>query len=458
MNKIETKLTRVSSQFNTILCILVGKLPFVFLSFALLNLLFLSFFNPPFNNPDELSHIGKAYQMLKGSGRIDKNLYDCYATFSKIHTEKNFKLTQDKIGEFQNLHWSKETLQLDFKNTEAYPFFLYLPQAIILKICMALDTTIVKSLSLTRFGTGCLAVIISTLSLFICRRGKVIMFSLLLLPSSIALYASASQDSMIIAITALIVSLFSQQIYSGRAFSIWQLLLIFISLLVITLARPPYIAFAALLFYPNCVPKIGKFKPTLVLLTIFIALFCIAGGWLQAGALKKAAFTQAATYNENLFLILYHPFTFALYVFNTVKTYFPSYCMDFIGVIGWLDVHFSHNYYIASGTVLLISVLYETCDLNVPLSSPAFTLLAALSSVFFVMIAEYIIWTPPLQTTIEGIQARYFLPPILLLSIAIPKIFRFKELQLCMLPFIIIFPLLSTLSVYDVVIRNYYIC
>jgi uncharacterized membrane protein len=85
-----------------------------------------------------------------------------------------------------------------------------------------------------------------------------------------------------------------------------------------------------------------------------------------------------------------------------------EYRNEFVGYLGWLDVAPSATLIVI--TFYLLVGVAVTTDVSVTLSTRAFGLILGLLLCFGVSLSQYVVWTSPGATHIDGIQGRYFLP------------------------------------------------
>ena len=218
---------------------------------------------PPFQVADEVTHFMRAEQIadggfigtrfaqplpdgrtnLTGGGAIDPALPAAAAPFNRLqfHPELKAKLA-DWAPDF---HWSGNRTLASFANSN-YPPFFYLPSAAGIVAGREFGLSVVQTLYLSRLLTGLVAVAIGALAIAIANGAAPWIFTILTLPMPLSLMASASQDALLIACSALAGALLAWGIRQSDSGGGKLLTGLAIPLSLVAMARPPFIALAIL--------------------------------------------------------------------------------------------------------------------------------------------------------------------------------------------------------------------
>ncbi|HWA93756.1 MAG TPA: DUF2142 domain-containing protein, partial [Terracidiphilus sp.] len=224
---------------------------FLFLSIPLV--IFLSVWTPPFLSPDEPGHFARAYQIAGGKilgsdgGYIDEGILRLWNYISEGHFPPQVHYSPEYRAGAEEIPWTGNRVFYEFPNIAQYSPTGYLPQALGIMLGKSVGAGVARTLILARLFNGMMAILVCTFALFWCRAGKVFMFSVLLLPMTLCLFASASQDASLIAFTSLAFSLISRQLTEGSALSRGKIIVLLVLFLVISLGRPPYAALTLVL-------------------------------------------------------------------------------------------------------------------------------------------------------------------------------------------------------------------
>ncbi|MGA3263448.1 MAG: DUF2142 domain-containing protein, partial [Terracidiphilus sp.] len=241
-------------------------LHWIFLLLGTPTLVFLSVCTPPFQTPDEPAHFERAYQISRGGlyggsgGYVDQGIDQAISHYSQLPFNSNARVTAADDAAAAGVKWTGQTVYRTFANTATYPPFGYLPQTLGVLLGRAVGLSVVHTLLLSRLLNGAFAILISVLALYWCQRGKLVMFAVLLLPMTMSLFGSCSQDATLISISCLAFAIVSRQISEGVPLSLRMTMVLAAALLMVSMQRPPYVSMLLVLLIPGIMPRWGK-KP-----------------------------------------------------------------------------------------------------------------------------------------------------------------------------------------------------
>ena len=123
-------------------------LPLLYLAICIPTILFLAFYRQPLSNPDELSHISRAYQLSQGvilteeavpgehpKGMVDKALFQLNGQVIK----RRYKSLRTALPVFQTYGWTGEKVLRRFNSSVYFPA-VFVPQALGLKVAQFLTS------------------------------------------------------------------------------------------------------------------------------------------------------------------------------------------------------------------------------------------------------------------------------------------------------------------------------
>jgi uncharacterized membrane protein len=412
-----------------------SQLPWIFLLFASPLVIFLAIYTPAFQSADEINHFYRANQIAHGGlisssagGYADSSIAQLYAFMLPIQFHPQEHMSAADVAFERSIHWSGKSIYCEFINTVTGAPTGYVPQALAVLIGQMLGLSVLKTLILARLINGFVAIAICAYALSICRRGRVFMFALLLLPMTLSLFASASQDATLIALACLAFSLVSRQLGEGKPMSRNSTLVVLLSLLVVCLGRPPYVTLLLVLFIPGLLPRWRNASPRLVALALVTLIsFATVAWWLiSTGAARALAHPHLANGNFDaklqLLNLLHHPSIVAALVAYIVR-HTAEYISGTIGILGWLDTPMPGLYYLAMIVVLAAAAVAEASSgPRSPKGVTPLLLWAACASVACVFAIEYLIWTPVGAVAIYGVQGRYFIPLLIAAAVGLPQL------------------------------------
>lgn len=415
--------------------------PFVFLLIALPSVVFLSYGTPPFQGVDEPSHVFRAVQLLGGGivgkrtafdagGAIETNVFEASRVLAYSHGLSDQRIDPETMRIIRAFRWdARKTSYVAFSNTVLYPPFFYIPAMMGIGIGRFFDLTIVDSLYLGRLIGALVSVVVSAIAIFLAKRSRALLFALLLLPMPLFLFATVTQDGLMIAVTALTIALCARAYEQWRDLTWAESALVGVMLGAIIAARPPnFLLITLLLIRPNsCLARI-RFR-TLAPMVLALA---IAGAWIGFGAAPaKIPFRLEADVSmvEQIGFLFENPLFIFKVVANTIVVWGGWHYAQFIGALGWHDVYLPDLYYLSASVALVIAALVGGFASGRALSvtGACYLLAASLLTCGIIYVAQYLSWTKVGANLVDGIQGRYFLPPALLLSFALPGFFAAKN-------------------------------
>ncbi|MDE3201120.1 MAG: DUF2142 domain-containing protein [Acidobacteriota bacterium] len=382
-------------------------------------------------SPDEPWHFARAYEISGGTflggdgGYLDKGILQLwdYISAGQIPPEVHYSTQFRK--EAGSIPWTGNLVFQEFPNIAQYPPTGYLPQALGIIIGKMAGAGVVRTLAISRIFNALTAILICTCALFMCRAGKLFMFTILLLPMSLGLFASVSQDAALIALAALAFAIISRQLAQSTPLSRGKLLLLLILFLVISLGRPPYAALTLILFIPGLLPRWGKLPAWLTACACIATNVLVVVAWWLFTLSRMHVFahpaSQGGQYSASLQLwnLIHHPeLAFQLVQFS-VATALAT-LAAIIGLVGWRTTMVPLLYYPAMMSILAIATAAEIAGHEetgrkihrLIFASFAITVLA----IYFI---EYLTWTEVGAAVIFGVQGRYFLPVAIALGLGI---------------------------------------
>ncbi len=263
---------------------------------------------------------------------------------------------------------------------------------------------------------GAVSIILCAYALSVCRRGKVAMFALLLMPMTLSLFASSSQDATLIALACVGFSLISRQLDRAAPMSRTTAAVVFVVILLIAIGRPPNAALALAFFIPGLLPSRSKTRELLTAVVLTGVTVTITMGWWIAVILATRGISQPFAAGSNvdpklqLMYLLHHP-----HIIVPMLGYFVHhityYIAGVIGILGWLDTPLPAMYYLAMMLVLAGAIFAELArGPAIPrcvIARISFASLVGIAGVFFI---EYLNFTPVGGTDLDGTQGRHLIP------------------------------------------------
>ncbi|MBI5330564.1 MAG: DUF2142 domain-containing protein [Betaproteobacteria bacterium] len=381
----------------------------------------------PFQTPDEFAHFLRAAQLSEldfrslsgpdGAGGMIRSGYQravAEPEFNNLsfHPERQLNQAEFLRHDLWKQAVGAQREYVAYANTAYYPSLNYVLPALGLGLNTRLGGGAMTGLYAGRLATALGVTLILFLSLRHITRGKVFCLTLLAMPMSIALMGAISQDAALIAYTLAAVALGNRYLDapdSPRA--PLHLAGMGLLLLPVVLGRPPY---APLLLIPLLLARDPRERRAAGLVLIFsLVWLAVWFQWMKGGPQCPTPGVAPALQWRH---VLEHPlFSTAAVVLMTLVQ-LPAYAQQFVGRLGWLDT--ALPLYVILGFLLALFWLFRR-DRPVQGWTPAQRGIAflILCVPFLIALAQYLYWTPVGEFDVDGVQGRYYIPPVLLLSL-----------------------------------------
>lgn len=198
---------------------------------------------------------------------------------------------------------------------------------------------------------------------------------------------------------------------------------------------------------------------------VFAMALVFIFAWL-AIAVMTTVDNRVATGASSLTIASYYltsPIVFLKVLFATLldKVMFEGYWTSFFGVLGWFDAAFDWKIYVflfqCTALIGLLSISFKNFKTQwFPRAIIFFGAVAAILLIFFALLVT---WTPHPAQQIHGVQGRYFLVPMIMISYALSGGIKLDEgIARKLALFLVIFlGLFSIFSTTQLLIERYYL-
>lgn len=452
---------------------------FLFVTCLFVACLIISNIIPPFQSPDENSHLVRSYLLSKGSfmlsrpidqpeskvkndsdhfgnggrtvldsprtetssgGIIDKSLDSYIRWYSPMWGEPTKKVSQDIYNHTNMILWSHDTVWGETPGTGYCIPLIYAPHAIAFWLGEKLSLTVDQTYRLVRNTVLVVSFSIIIFSIIIHNHSPFLL-ALLTIPMTLFQLSSPTIDGITTALLILSISSFTRIYNNSKNDPLNHNLLILMSMsiLLVVGSRIHMLPIALLIFLTYLHTK-DKRCLLFGFLTIVIILSWIALAILNThDARVNLGLTTTQIiqyYAENLAVFFY-------IVYDTLTNSFLQnyWAESFFGKLGWLDTTFSpigyQIIYVLSGLIFIFSLpiygLRESWKPRLAL------FVCSILSILMICIALLVTWTPHPAKLIDGIQGRYFIGPAILLAFSLEPAPHTKSLFHQLLPVILLF-------------------
>lgn len=388
--------------------------------------LLMVFLAPPMSYPDEATHFTRAEFLSEGilypeatdEGFLVNNYY-----FGLNQAQKGLTVF-DNPQIFNPITDSKGFMPL----TTDSPFYSYICSAIGIFLAKAFHLTAIFALFFARIGNLLLYAGVAYYAIKKAPAFKVGLMVIATMPGVISQVSSTSYDAFILTFTLLIIAYFIKM-YKDKAEN-KDLVVFLISILLISLIKPPYILLSLLILaVPKENFKINRNYSFIAIALMFIITFLSFGGFLTS-IFSSSSTAVASTSNISVSgqsnFIINNP----LIIIDLIKNVIVS--IPNLFVLGSSFFHYADfkGLKLFNLAYLLFFILFSIFyKLDINLSK----IKRALLSVIFIVVyfgiygILYLIWTPIGSNIILGVQSRYFIPIIALLPLIINYDKKSKE-------------------------------
>lgn len=426
----------------------------MFLVLSFLTASFLAFNIPPLQNPDEYAHYVRAEQLSRGKwgvsnyaevitrgtgGDVPAALVKLNEVFSGVSGNSDQKVSEDRIASGHELRWGGDIVNLRFMVSYIYSPVFYIPSAIGISIGKAFDADLVNTLVMARMANAIFCIGIAALALGIVRRGRYLLYTILLFPMTLSLMAACTQDGLILSVGALVVALISRCSSKERTAAApgWGSGVASLLLVPFVMSRAPYLLFSILILL--CRPlrwtRWAFLALPIAIGAIWHALFsyALSQAYIHLGI--GLSDQQNRHFASKFMYITEHPLNAVMIVIDTFREMGVFYLESVVGVLGWLDVYLPTWYYMLMALIFLSATLLSLGDPRVAARQPmrildGLVFLAVVpGTVLGILFSLYLVESPVGDTVARGVQGRYFLPVAMAIALFLPCL---PKLQACL--------------------------
>jgi uncharacterized membrane protein len=389
----------------------------LFALFGTLSVLLLATLMPPWQNPDEGAHFARADQishlgLIARCGPAAPPQFDAGVLINPFDNVPFHQAARVKRELYAPIAWGGRVANC-MPNTSIYPPTFYVPAAIAIALGRVSGLTVLPTQELARAAGGLAAVLVGSVAIALAGPAAIWLFAVLTLPMSLTQMAAVSQDGLMIATGALATALTLSLQSTSTRYRWAGFAALFIAVLLVATARPPYFALAALLLLIPDIPRALRALAAALVLAV-LGWWCwltVARTGVDMGHFGPGNVDAKA----QLVGLLYPPWRIVSVAYTTLTNYYGFYLETFLGRPGWLDIYMPFPFLWAVAAMLCMAGLVAWRGSS-GVRSRHFALYAGLgvlavcTAIFGI---QFLTWTPVGDATVEGVQGRYFLVPVL---------------------------------------------
>lgn len=380
---------------------------------------------PPSQIPDEQADHLRALEVsqfhLTTPQKKEKVGRRFATNIAKIHKIKNY----NDVIKYKDVKLNGKKQFYKFANKSLYAFVCYIPQSIGIFIATLFNLPIIMQVIFGKLFNYILYVLLIYLSIKHIPFKKELIFFISLLPMSLQEAVSLSPDSMIIAtIIALTSFILYQRENKNTTMNNKNKILLSILAITISLCKIVYLPLVFLIFLiPDKKFKSKKEKyiycSIVCLISIIVNLY-----WLSISSKYLVAFHSRSNSSLQLKYIITHPLNYCILLFRTFDYYILIYLEELVGCsLGQFIVGTSPIIVLLSIIILILLVSGRNKKGRKVLKLPEKIYITALliATILLMYTSLYLQWTGYKETMVDGVQGRYFIPMIPILSLLFMK-------------------------------------
>ena len=386
---------------------------------------------PPFTGHDESRHWLRAYEISEGNFITPINNKDIGSSLPESVT-KNIGKTYKEIKYKDVIEFMKKDLNNDVRETTdmstvaIYSPIQYFPEAIGIFVARLFSDKVITMVYAARLANVISCITLLYFAIKIIPFGKKVMLLPLLLPITIEGIATISSDGFTNAIAFLFIAIILRETYSNEEkIKTTTFSTIILLSLIISLCKIVYIP---LVFLMLLLPK-EKFKTKkkkyIILAVIIICAVIINLSWLMFANNTYLTTSSEGESSQKTEFILKNPIDYMKLFLATVNYNLQRYISILFGsILGWQEFSL---YYITTYVFFLLFLFVSTTDSTIKEKIDSkkelgitMILLIIIGLIFTSLFVQYE-KNHVDSKSIAGIQGRYFVPILPLVSILLSK-------------------------------------
>lgn len=306
----------------------------------------------------------------------------------------------------------------EFSNTALYSFVCYIPQVIGVGIGNLLNLPFIIQVFLGRITNFAVYTAIVYFSIKYLPFNKQTAYVIATLPITFQEAISLSPDALTIAMSFAIVSFTLFMIFTKKdQMSKWQIAIMSLICIIVSMCKIIYLPLCLMIFL---IPKerFGSLKKkNIIIITLAIFVVIINLGWTMFASRFLDSHVHDSSSSEQVAFLISKPFKFIPIVLNTMNLKGSEIIKTLFGaLLGYYTVRVFLPYIYALILLFLFSLFTENKK-QLKFKNILLYVFIFLSTCILMCASLYIQWTPLRSDVIDGIQGRYFIPLLFILSL-----------------------------------------
>lgn len=414
---------------------------------------------PPFQVPDEVSHYWHAVSLAHGhvfhekqndrmGTYVPRSARDfVYLTWVETAGKPENKIGMARLRAANELPYESEPVFRSFP--ALYTPMPYLPGTLASFVADSLHVRPLIAFYAGRIVTATACVLLIAAAMLECGELAALIAVIAALPMTLYMFGSFSADAVTISL-ALYTTAVAWRARSSDATNGRRWVTLCIAAAALALCKMLYAPLALLVFAPGGRSANGIRRASSLFVSLALGLV------LSAAMVSRQYHPLRPEANPKVQLqsIAAHPMHVAGLVATDFVAQFAGYRDQFVGRLGWVDVPLSG--FLTAATFYLLFVVAMTRDVFITPVARVFALLLTVALIFAVSISQYVSWTPPGVSYVDGIQGRYFLPMALILLLPVVSLVRNKRVGLATVVLYLLTAVAINIDAFVMLMKRYY--
>ena len=416
---------------------------------------------PPFQVPDEVSHYWHAVSLAHGhvfhekqndrmGTYVPKSARDfVYLTWVETAGKPENKIGMARLRAANELPYEPEPVFRSFP--ALYTPLPYLPGTLASLVADSLHVRPLIAFYAGRIVTATVSVLLIAAAMLECGELAALIAAITALPMTLYLFGSFSADAITISL-ALYTTAVAWRARSDDTTNSRRWVRLCFAAAALALCKMLYAPLALLALAPG-----GRGGASHRMRRAFALIVSIVLGLaLSAAMVSRQYYPPRPEANPKVQLqsIMSHPAHVATLIAKDFAAQCAGYRDQFVGRLGWVDVPLSG--FLTAAAFYLLFVVAVTRDVGITPLARLFALLLTLALLFAVSLSQYVVWTPPGVTYVDGIQGRYFLPVALVLLLPVVSLVRNKRVAIATLILYALTGFAINIDAFVVLVKRYY--
>ena len=385
------------------------------------------FVTPPFQVPDEPQHFMRAYEISEGriwsvaeDGRAGAEVPASLASFVGRYPAPD----PEARPSFRPSPQSPQAMAFAaFPRSSFYFPLSFAPQAAGIWLARQLGGGYPAQFAAARAVNVSAALCLAALALAQAPQIALILAALALLPMTVFEVSSVSPDATLITGALCYVACCHRALTDGR----WRaasILLATVSAVTLVGLKPVYAPVLLYPFVPAALTREGR-RHVLPAAAIILSLAVLASvAWIVSSKAGVRLQHAGADPPKQLHFLASHLASFPLIALRTLLVKSKHYYVTLVGKLGWNHYKLFKLAYVTAGGTIGCAVLASFTRSSRWPTALLWRGLIVVASIAMIYITLYVAWTPPGAHTVDGVQGRYLVPPLLVALVAISEVAR----------------------------------